>query len=197
MNRIKRILKIGIISYLLISACSPLNPVNDFFGIRMNVDEEKNFKIVSYNDIDGITYQNSVNMDPKINAWAEISPNEVTIKVVNNSDVPIPLNYTSDQFILITNEKEYDLLKGEREEYLKKISIEPNASQTFILELPIDYSSVAQNPTSESAELLNRRVIRDFTKTGKKLNVTKDNIKFVVVKLGDISILLKPVPENK
>lgn len=195
MKKIKNYLSILIITCFVILSCAPLNPINDFFGIRMNIGDEKNFKIVKYNDIDGITYQNAPNMDPKINAWAGISPNEITVKVVNNSETTIPLNYTSDQFILITNEKQYDLFKGEREEYVKKISIPPNSSQTFTLELPIDYSNVARIP-SNSPDDLNRRVIRDFSKTGNKLNVNKDNIKFIVVKLSGISILLKPVPES-
>ncbi len=197
MKKIKIYFSISILTYLILSACAPLNPINDFFGIRMNINEEKNFKIVNYNDIDGITYQNSVDMDPKINAWAEISPNEITVKVVNNSENTIPINYTSDQFIIITNEKQYNLLKGEREEYIKKISIPPNSAQTFILELPIDNSGIARVPSSQDSENLTRDVIRNYSKDGTKLNVNKDNIKFIIVKLGDISILLKPVPESK
>ena len=70
------------------------------------------------------------------------------------------------------------------------------SSQTFILELPTDYSGISQIQTGDSQESLNRRVIRDFSKSGNKFNVNKDNIKYIVVRLSGISILLKPVPKS-
>ena len=70
----------SLLSISLFISCVPLNPVNDFFGIHMNIGEEEDFQIISYNEVDGIKYQNSINMDPKINAWAEISNDEATIK---------------------------------------------------------------------------------------------------------------------
>ncbi|MCB0744288.1 MAG: hypothetical protein KDC67_10320 [Ignavibacteriae bacterium] len=197
MKSIQRYLVILLAAFLFLTACGPLNPVNDFFGIRMNIDEEANFKIVSYNDVDGVKYQNSINMDPKINAWAEISANEVTIKVVNNSDADLPINYTTDQFIIITNEQEYILGKGERENYVSQISISPNSSKTFVLELPVDYTKISQSPSQSSETSLTREVMRDYSKSGTKLNVNTDNIKYIVVKIGSASILLKKVPNNK
>ena len=197
MKSIQKYLVILLATFLFLTACGPLNPVNDFFGIRMNIDEEANFKIVSYNDIDGVKYQNSINMDPKINAWAEISANEVTIKVVNNSSEDLPINYTTDQFVIITNEQEYILGKGERENYVSQISISPNSSKTFVLELPVDYTKIAHSPTQSSETSLTREVMRDYSKSGSKLNVNTDNIKYIVVKIGSASILLKKVPNNK
>ncbi|MCB9207554.1 MAG: hypothetical protein H6611_09665 [Ignavibacteriales bacterium] len=168
-------------------SCVPLNPVNDFFGIHMNIGEEEDFQIVSYNEVDGIEYQNSINMDPKINAWAEISNDEVIIKIVNNSTRDLQLSYTTDQFILITNEKEYYLGKGDRENYFKNNLIGANSTQTLNLELPIDYSNIAYQSSI-------RRLLRDYKKTDNKFNVDKENIVFIVVKIGSTTILLKRVP---
>ncbi len=193
MRKYKNIIISAIVIAALIS-CSPLNPVNDFFGIHMNLDEESSFQIVSYNDVDGITYKNSINMNPKINAWAEISTKEITVKIVNNSNVNLPLSYTTDQFILITNENEYVLGKGEREDYISKNSISANSSQTFYLELPIDYSNISLSPSQKNLTELTREVIRDYSKSGSSLNISKENVVFVVVKIGSTSILLKKVP---
>ena len=177
----------------LLNSCSPLNPVNDFFGIHMNPTDEANFEIVKYNDVDGISYKNSINMDPNINAWAEISENEITVKVVNNSNVEIPLNYIADQFIIITDEKEYILGKGERAEYFKKGMISPKASEIFKLELPLDHNNIAR---SGSGNVSTRTVLRNYSNTEGKLNVGFDDIKYFIVKLGKISILLKQVPKK-
>lgn len=197
MKFVKITISLFCLSIVLLTFCSPLNPVNDFFGIRMNVDEEANFKIVSYNDADGVSYQNSVNMDPSINAWAEITSNEITVKIVNNSLQELPLSYTTDQFILITNEDEYILGKGEKEEYIKKNSLPPNSSQTFLLELPVDYSAIAKIPSMGNQSNITKEIIRDYSKSNTNLNFVKDNIKFIVIKIGTISIVLKRVPENK
>lgn len=181
----------------LFNSCGPLNPINDFFGIQMNPTDEANFVIVKYNDVDGISYKNSINMDPNINAWAEITSNEITVKVVNNSDVEIPLNYTSDQFIIITDEKEYVLGKGERAEYFKKGMISPEASEIFNLELPIDFSNIAQiGGTYVDGPKTTREVLRNYSKSEGKLNIGIDDIQYFIVKLGKFSILLKQVPKK-
>ncbi|MBK7106455.1 MAG: hypothetical protein IPH62_14335 [Ignavibacteriae bacterium] len=178
------------------SGCGSLNPINDFFGIHMNIDEEQNFKIVKYNEIDGISYQNSISMDPKINAWSEITSNEIVLKIINNSNQEIPLNYTVDQFILITNEKEYNLGKGERADYISKSIIPVNSSQTFILELPINYTNISQNLSNKSETELTKEILRDYSKTGNKLNVDKENIKYIIARIGSSTILLKKVPQD-
>ncbi len=157
---------LSVIFIIAITSCSPLNPINDFFGIQMNPTDEVNFIIVKYNDIDGITYKNSISMNPKINAWAEFTANDITLKIINNSEQTIPLNYTADQFILITDEKEYILGKGEREEYFKKGKISPKASEIFNLELPLEYGSISQSGRGYVSETeVTRDVLRNYSKT--------------------------------
>lgn len=182
---------------VLLNACGPLNPINDFFGIQMNPTDEANFLIVKYTDVDGISYKNSVNMNPNINAWAEITANEITVKIVNNSEMEIPLNYTADQFIVITDEKEYILGKGERAEYFKKGMISPMASEIFNLELPTDFSNIAHSGGNYSDQrLTTKNVIRNFSKTEGKINIVLEDISYFIVKLGKISIVLKQVPKK-
>lgn len=183
---------------IIMFACGPLNPINDFFGIQMNPTEEANFIIVDYNDIDGVTYKNSINMNPKINAWVEISTNEITLKVINNSDETIPLNYIGDQFIIITDEQEYMMGKGERAEYFKKGMIAPGGSEIFNLELPQNFGSISTNDGGYVEQTqVTKNVMRNFSKTEGKLNIMKDNIQYIIAKFGKISIVLKKVPVNK
>lgn len=182
---------------ILILACGPLNPINDFFGIQMNPDEEANFVIVDYSDIDGITYKNGVTMNPKINAWAEFGTNEITLKVVNKSDNPIPLNFTADQFILITHEKEYFLAKGDRDEYFRKGMIAVNSNQNFIFEYPSSSDNIAKAGGNYSDQrMVTKDVIRNYSKTEGRLALIIDDIKYFIVKIGDVSIVLKRVPQK-
>lgn len=176
---------------LLFEACGPLNPVNDFFGIQMNPDEETNFQIVSYSDVDGISYKNSVSMNPKINAWAEISTKEIVLKIINNSDEEIPLNYTADQFILITKDSEYYLGKGDRHNYFAIGRIAPKTSQMFNLDLPLEYGNISR---SGSGNVNARSVIRNYAKEEGNLGVNKEAIKYIIAKFGKISIVLKRIP---
>lgn len=193
---IKKSVYIAAISLIVIS-CGPLNPVNDFFGIQMNPSDEANFVIINYTDIDGISYKNSINMNPKINAWAEFSSNEITLKVSNNSSNDIPLNYTSDQFILITDNGQFMLSKGERAEYFKKGMISSNASEVFQLELPLDHSNISKiSGTYVDQTKTAKEVLRNYSKTEGRLNILKDNVKYFVVKFGEIAIVLKRVPES-
>lgn len=193
---IKKTAYVATISLMLI-ACGPLNPVNDFFGIQMNPSDEANFVIVNYTDIDGISYKNSINMNPKINAWAEFSSNEITLKVTNNSSNDIPLNYTSDQFILITDDGQFMLSKGERAEYFKKGMISANTSASFQLELPMDHSNISNiGGTYVDQTKTTKEVLRNYSRTEGRINILKDNIKYFVVKFGDIAIVLKRVPES-
>jgi len=187
-----------IMSFVFLSTCSPLNPVNDFFGIQMNPEDEANFVIVNYTNVEGITYKNSMNMNPSINAWAEISTDEVTINVTNGTTNNLPLNYTSDQFILITDKKEYYLGKGERAEYFKKGTISPKGSVSFRLELPIKHDNISQSHSGYvEGPNTTKNVIKNFSKTEGRINILKDDIKFIVCKLDKISIVLKRVPSSK
>ncbi|MCW8848866.1 MAG: hypothetical protein OQJ81_02720 [Melioribacteraceae bacterium] len=181
-----------IIFVFLLISCGPLNPVNDFFGIQMNPDEETNFEIVSYSDSDGISYKNSISMNPKINAWAEITAQEIILKIVNNSEKEIPLSYTTDQFILITEDGEYYLGKGGRADYFSRGGIAPKTSQMFNLDLPLEYGNIAR---SGSGKVSARSVIRNYSKEEGHLSLQKDSVKYFIVKFGKVSIVLKRIPQ--
>ncbi len=177
--------------------CSSTNPINDFFGIQMNLPEENHFKIISYNEFDGVKYQSTAKMEPAVNAWAEVSVDDIRIKVVNTSPRKIPLNYNLDQFVIITDEKEYILEKGSRIEYFSKASIEPNSEVEFILKLPNDYISDATNRFEfKSGSKLTYDMLRDFSKFGNAVDVNKENIKYIVIKLSDRTLVLKKVPST-
>jgi len=185
-----------VFSALFFVSCASTNPINDFFGIQMNPDEEQNFKIVKYSEKNGVTYQSSRDMDASISAWAEIGAEDVRIKIVNNSKQSIPMNYNLDQYIIITNAKQYVLEKGKREKYFSHTSIEPNSDVELILKLPNDYVTNfnQQFEVSDGTELT-KRVIQDYSKVGNQENVNKDNIRYILIKLNKRVLLLKKVPK--
>lgn len=197
-SKFKQSLVLIILSIFMFLYCAPLNPVNDFFGIQMNPDEEANFVIVNYTDVDGVTYKNSMNMNPQINAWAEVSTNEVIIKITNESEEDLPLNYTGDQFIVITDDKGYYLGKGEREEYFKIGRIPSKESVSFVLELPVEHHNISRTHTGfVEGPQKTKNVMRNFTKAEGRIAVPKDDIEFILCRLGDTSIVLKRVPNTK
>lgn len=186
-----------LISLVLVS-CASTNPINDFFGIQMNPEEEQNFQIVKYNETDGVTYQSSRDMDPSISAWAEIGVEDVRIKIVNTSKQSIPMNYNVDQFIIITNEKQYVLEKGKRDKYFSHTSIEPNSDVELFLKLPNDYvTNFNQQFEVSNGTELTKRVIQDYSKLGNQENVNKENIRYILIKLGRRVLLLKRVPKKE
>lgn len=185
-----------ILIYTLIQliSCAPLNPINDFFGIQMNPTDEEYFQIVSYSDTEGIAYKNSITMNNKINAWAEFEPNQIVIKIVNNSDKVIPLSYTTDQFILIAGDREFYLGKGERAEYFKKGNLSPNSTVIFNLDYPNDYSSLSTQYSGYSDQRkVAREIIRNYSKTDGRIVVPKEEVDYLIVKLGRVSIVLKKI----
>jgi len=185
-----------VFSALFFVSCASTNPINDFFGIQMNPDEEQNFKIVKYSEKNGVTYQSSRDMDASISAWAEIGAEDVRIKIVNNSKQSIPMNYNLDQYIIITNAKQYVLEKGKREKYFSHTSIEPNSDVELILKFPNVYVTNfnQQFEVSDGTELT-KRVIQDYSKVGNQENVNKDNIRYILIKLNKRVLLLKKVPK--
>jgi len=187
-----------ILSALFFVSCASTNPINDFFGIQMNPDEEQNFQIVKYNEMNGVTYRSSTNMDPSISAWADIGAEDVRIKIVNASKQSIPMNYNLDQYIIITNEKQYVLEKGKREKYFSHTSIEPNSNVEITLKLPNDYvTNFNQQFEVSDGTQLTKRVIQDYSKVGNQENVNKENIRYILIKLNRRVLLLKRVPKIK
>ncbi len=186
------------ISIFLFNYCSATNPINDFFGIKMYPAEEKSFKIISYTPEKGVSYTSNRNMNTNIFAWAKINVNTIIIKIINNSKEAIPLNYNIDEYVIVTNEDNYYLEKGDRKNYFDKSQIEPNSSFEITLELPADYwktMGTSVNYTSQAK--LTKDILKEYSKTGTKLNVKKENIKYILVNLAhNITIVLKHVPKK-
>ncbi len=180
-----------LISMFLLS-CSSTNPINDFFGIQMNPEEENNFKIVSYNEIEGIKYQSSLSMDSDVLAWAEINPESIIIKIVNNSPREIPLNYFADSFVLITDQNEYKLNKGKQQDYFSSNKILPGMDDEQLFKLPSDF---AQDFVKREGAILNKDIMGDFSKNWSQYSILKDNLKYILIKLTDVILVLKRVPE--
>lgn len=182
----------------LLLSCSAANPIDDFFGIKMYPLDENSFKIISYSPEKGVSYTSNRRMDNRISAWAEVDVNTIRIKVVNNTETEIPLNYNLDEYVLVTDEDSYYLGKGDRQKYFEKSKIKPNASFEITLELPADYWKTAGGFGSYTDRTkLTKDILKGYSKTGTKLNVVKEKIKYILIKFGhNTTILLKSVPEK-
>jgi hypothetical protein len=176
----------------LLSSCSP-TIINDFFGIELNPEQEKDFQIVSYSAKDGVKYSSNPQMNPMVYAFAELQVNSVLIKIVNMDTIPIQLNYYIDEYILHSTKNEtYKLLKGYQDKYSDIKSIGFNESIELDLKLPsIFWETIGmKNPQSH---------LEDYTEefwTGEnRTNFAKDEIKYIEVILGNKTvIILKPIP---
>ena len=177
----------------MLNSCGTLDPVNDYFGIKMNPDEEENFRIVSYNEEQGIKYQSSLSMDSDINAWAELGVEAITFKVVNNSEQDLPLDYHNDKFIIITNENEFEMYKGPRIDYFYGTKISPGSNAEITLKMPSEF---AQDFEKRKGALLQKDIMGDISKNWSQNKIIKDNIVYIIIKLSDSVIVLKQVPEN-
>ncbi|MBC8183853.1 hypothetical protein H8E88_22395 [candidate division KSB1 bacterium] len=176
--------------------CSPPPPINDYFGIKMNPDDAKNFKIISYDEKHGASYHGSLKMNEKIYAYAELKGKVFIIKVVNESDQPIKTDFNTDHFsFLTTDKKDFVLKKGRVEDYHTKSQIEPNASMEYALQLPSNFwSSVGM----KDANTMDANYRNEFWTGLNQLRLLKKDIVFLTVKLGgETTLILKPVPEGK
>ncbi len=179
-----------ILSFSFLIGCSSSSAINDFFGIEMPPSEVDYFKIVGYTETSGISYQSTRNMNPDLYAWAGLEGTNIRIKITNNSDEPIEVNYETDQFLLVEKDgNEFILNKGSRIEYTDFDPIRPNSSIELVLELPKDYWKTVgamQNPD----------YMKDFTKEQSTVMFDKEKIKSIQIKLGYTkTIILKPVTE--
>jgi len=187
------------ITLLIFNSCVPSNPVNDFFGIEMHPLDEKSFEIVNYTVDDGINYKSSIMMNPNLFAWAEVGLNDVKVIIQNKTDKAIPLNYNIDEYVIVTDEQSYYLSKGERAKYSSKRKIKPNSKFEIALVMPENYlqTIAATNNYTDQTKMF-KNFIRDYSKAGAKLNIVKENIKYILIKFGhSATIVLKAVPENK
>ncbi len=189
-------LLVALISVLVISGCST-TPMNDFFGIEMNPKVAKYFKIASYSEEEGVRYASTFEMNPLVFAYAEIKPDFLMIKVVNSSQKTIPTNYNEDVFEVVTKDSsKYVLLKGKRDDFPDKETINPGETIQFKVFFPNDFvktegmTGVPFRNSSGKFEI--------WKGEGNLLNFAKDKIREIVVSLGkNTTIVLKPIPQKK
>lgn len=189
-------LRISTICILLFSvllfSCASNQPINDFFGIKMDESEADYFVIKSYSVNKGVNYQSTANMNPLIYAWAEIEANKIRIKVVNDSNDPISFNYNYDKFTLVNSKNEEFILdKGQAFDYPGQTRIMPNQSVEFLFNLPSDFWSTVGMTDQQSVTAVYNE---DFWAGTNKISILKENVKHVTVSLGgELTLLLKPV----
>jgi hypothetical protein len=167
--------------------------IDDFFGIQMNPSEEDSFQILNYSSEEGINYRSTPSMNPDINAWAEIELQDIVVKINNSSGRNIKLNSFSDQFILITDQQEYKLSKSNIDDYFPEEIIPSNGSLELKLEVPADYG---QDFEKRKGALLNKDIMGDISKNWSLKDTIKGNIKFILIRIDDIVLVLKNIPEE-
>ncbi len=184
---------LALIPLLFLTNCSSSSAINDFFGIKMNPAEVNYFRIVAYTESSGISYQSTANMDPNVFAWANIEGGVLRLKLINNSQNPIKLNYDSDQYIIVSNNnKEITCLNGNIISYNNYSPIQPNNSVELLLELPQNYWETVGMKNIQSA---NENYTTDVWKGQNTIVVDKEKVKLIKIILGfSETIILKPVP---
>ncbi len=185
-----------IIVQLLFESCSSSMAIDDFFGIKMPLNEANYFKIVAYTEASGISYQSTPNMNPNIFAWAKLEGDKLRIKLVNNSDSPIELNFNSDQFIIVTKDnKEFVCLNGNIINYNNLSPLLTNSSAELLLEIPQNFWETVGMKNYQSA---NTSYTQDFWKGQNTLVIDKGEIKHIRINLGfSTNILLKQVKKEE
>lgn len=193
MKRFIKPLLLVVLVFLMVK-CSSTTAINDFFGIQMPLNELQYFKIVAYTESSGISYQSTPNMNPNILAWAGLEGGILRIKLVNNSDEPILLNYNSDQFIIVTKSNmEFICLNGDIISYNNLSPIKPLDSVELLLELPQDYWTTVGMKNYQST---NSNYTQDIWKGQNTLVYDITDIKYIRINLGfTTNILLKLVPK--
>ncbi len=176
--------------HIILPSCSSSSAINDFFGIEMPPREVDYFKIVGYTESSGVSYQSTKNMNPDLYAWAGLEIKSIRIKITNNSNEPIELNYNEDQYLLVEKEgNEFILDKGSMLEYDNNNPIAPKTSIELIFELPKDY--VNSLYINRNADFVN-----DMAREQNTAFYDKDRIDRLQIKLGyTTTIVLKPVNE--
>jgi len=179
---------------LLFVQCSSSTAINDFFGIKMPPNESDYFQIVAYTESSGISYKSSPNMDPNIFAWAGLEGEILRIKLVNESNAPVNLNYDSDQFIIVTNDNtEFICIKENIMTYNNKSPINETKSVELLLELPQNYWDKVGVTNIQAS---NDNSTHDIWKGQYSLGLGIKDVNHIKIILGfSTNILLKPVPK--
>lgn len=192
--------QVSLVLLIYVWACAQ-QPLNDFFGITMNPENSSGFIIKDYSEQTGVQYISAQTMNTNLFAWAEIGVNTMKIKVVNNSDEDVLMDYHLDRFTLVNkNHEEFTLYKGDEYHYPSKNRIKPYTSVEFLLEYPLDFwQSVGMKPsigwTGKEEKPAFGNYLLEFWKGQNQLRFDKDDIVLLTVKLGgEATIVLKPVP---
>lgn len=182
------------VSLMLLIKCSSSFAIDDFFGIKMPPNESNYFKIVAYTESSGISYQSSPNMNPNILAWAGLEGGKLRVKLINNSDSPIQLNYDSDQFIIESKDGvEFLCLNGNIIEYNNLSPLLENSSVELLLEIPQNFWTTVGMKNYQSA---NESYTQDIWKGQNTLIIDKTDIKYIRINIGfTTNIILKQVPK--
>ena len=173
--------------------CAASQNLNDFFGIEMDESEADQFRIVSYEKDRGANYYSNSQMNTQLYAWAEVEPQIIRIKIVNLTNLNIPINYNMDQFtVFTTDDKEYILIKGDRIAYPSEEYIAPHQSVEYSLEIPMKFWQTVglTNPNATDANY-----VLDFWKGENSLQIVKGKVRMIKVFLGGkTTLIMKPVP---
>jgi len=184
------------LTILWLIGCAAPHAMNDFFGVKMNPEDEAKFKITSYSQNYGASFTGSPTMDQKFYAYGETIKNDLVIKITNETQQPVEINYQTDQFYIYTPDgKEFVLRKPQIDKYPSVSAIEPGQSVQFKLMLPTDYwrSVGMTTPNTEDAKL-----VEDFWKGLDQQNFSREKIKKIKILLaGKTLIVMKPLPKGK
>ncbi|MGD8782123.1 MAG: hypothetical protein PVH88_24560 [Ignavibacteria bacterium] len=189
------------VTILLHLACSSTTTMDDFFGIKMDPLLSDQFKIVSYDEILGAKYYSSREMNTNIYAYADFTVKVIEIKVVNESQNSIPLNYITDTFKIITNKGDQLQLVKDKSKYPSKDKIEPGESVTFFLKLPEKFSPKLTTVNDEQYDSRNLQFDKhsyDSWYSGGAIEIIKNKTKEIHVCLAaKTNIVLKPIPQKE
>ena len=159
---------------LFVGGCANAPIKDDFFGVKVaSVRGAQKFVIKKFQD-GRTSFTTNSNINSDISAWGAFKDwafeRFLRIVITNKTKKPIATNYFLDSFTIFTNNNiEYLLDNGDILDYPKSNVINPNTTAVYYPQLP--------------------EAIK---------NITKENIKMIVCKLGMTRtlIVLKPLPEE-
>ncbi|NOZ61785.1 MAG: hypothetical protein GXO74_08885 [Calditrichaeota bacterium] len=194
MKKFKTQLIVSLAILWLVSCAAP-PAMNDFFGVKMAPKDEAKFKITSYSQNYGASYTGTSTMEPKFYAYGEMIKNDLIIKITNETEQPVEINYQTDQFYIYTPDgKEFVLRKPQIDKYPSASKIKPGKAVQFKLMLPSDFwRSVGMTaPNTEDAKL-----VENFWKGLDQQNFSHEKIKKIKILLaGKTLIVMKPLPKK-
>lgn len=190
----KIILLISLFIFFLLTSCSSLNPVNDFFGIEMPEEEYQNFKIRAYTEETGISYYSNNNMNPNFYAWAEVETKNLRIIIYNATNETINMSGNEDQYILtLSDGNEVILALDPIKLHRYPVHISPGKSVELFLQLPKNLWANVEKIIPGNDDQANLRQYDEKS----PINFDKSSISFIKIELKvGRKIYLKSVPQS-